>query len=53
MNDKLAHQLSIAILLLKNYAAFDERHGYEEDADYTRRRIAKMDEVLAEFEVVS
>jgi hypothetical protein len=40
-------KLVIARRMLSNYAAFDERHGFEEDAAYTRRRLVEIDEVIA------
>ncbi|WP_029581989.1 hypothetical protein [Bradyrhizobium sp. URHD0069] len=53
MSEELARQLRVAISLLKGYAEYDRHIGHFDDEAFCRERIAKMDEVLAEFEVES
>lgn len=43
----LVERLTVARTMLANYASFDERKGYQEDAAYTNRRIAEIDSALA------
>ncbi|WP_398473184.1 hypothetical protein [Tardiphaga sp.] len=43
---ELAAELHFAIILLKNYAKFDEENGDIEDAAFTRMHIARFEAAL-------
>jgi hypothetical protein len=43
----LLDQLKHARQMLANYAAFDERHGLNDDAAFTRRRLVEIDAAIA------
>jgi len=40
-------QLKSARQMLANYAAYDERHGFADDAAFTRRRLINIDAAIA------
>lgn len=51
--EDVAANLETAIRLLEGYAAYDERIGHSEDADFTRSHIAKMKLALPRRQLAS